>query len=89
MKCPFTHRNSSLDTMRADPSFCLEKDLNLKCGHAYYAQVQLQKYVSMCDFVLWTSVVCVVVEVPRDAGFLSDMVPRLCTFFKRCVMPSY
>ena len=41
----------------------------------------------MCDFVLWTLVVCVVVEVPRDAGFLSDMVPRLCTFFKRCVMP--
>ena len=58
MKCPFTDRNSSLDTMRADP-FCLGKDLNLKCGHAYYAQVQLQMYVcnlSMFDFVVWTSV---------------------------------
>ncbi|KAK2143704.1 hypothetical protein LSH36_819g02023 [Paralvinella palmiformis] len=41
VKCPFTHRNSSLDTMRADPSFCLGKDLNLKCGHAYYAQIIL------------------------------------------------
>ena len=90
VKCPFKHRNSSLDTMTADPSFCLGKDLNLKRGHAYYTQAQLQMYVYnlfMCDFVVWTSVVCVVVGVPRDDAFVSDMVPRLCAFFKRCVMP--
>ena len=31
----------------------------------------------MCDFVVWTSVVCVVVGVPNDGAFVSDMVARI------------
>ena len=77
VKCPFKHRNSSLDTMTAGPSFCLGKDLNLKRVRVYYAHVRVFE---------WTSVVYVVVGVPRDDAFVSDMVPRLCAFFKRCVM---
>ena len=76
--------------MTADPSFCLEKDINLKHGHAYYTQAQLQMYVYnlfMCDFVVCTYVSCVVVGVPCDDAFVSDMVSRLCAFFKRCLKP--
>ena len=59
--------------------------LHLKHGHAYYAQAQLQMYVYnsfMCDFVVWTSAVCVLVGVPRDDAFVLDMVPRLCAYTK-------
>ena len=71
MKCAFPYRKSALDTMKADPSLCMGKDLNLKCGPAYYIEVQLQMYVCnvlMCDFVVWISVVLV---LPHDARFLS------------------
>ncbi|KAK2141068.1 hypothetical protein LSH36_1171g00030 [Paralvinella palmiformis] len=47
----------------------------------------IQFYKKSANKKLCQQMGCVVVEVPRDAGFLSDMVPRLRTFFKRCLMP--
>ena len=61
VKCPFKQKNSSLDPMTTDPSFCLGKDINLKHRHAYYAQAQLQMHVYhlfICDLVVGTLVVC-------------------------------
>ena len=90
VKCPYKHRDSTIDEMTSDPTFCLGKDLHLKRKHSYYTQTQLQMYVygvSKCDFVVWSRNVCLIVEVVRDTDFVSDMVPKLCTFFRQCVLP--
>ena len=42
---------------------------------------------NVCDFVVWTSNVCIVVEVALDAEFVAGMVPKLWTFFRQCVLP--
>ena len=45
VKHPYKHRDSTLEVMMADPTFCLEKHLSLKRGHAYYTQAPLEMYV--------------------------------------------
>ena len=76
VKCPYKHRYSTLDEMTAHPTFCLGKDLHLKRKHSYYTQTQLHMYVydvSMCDFVVWSRNVCLIVEVVRDTDFVLDI----------------
>ena len=82
VKCPYKH----MGMMTADPTFCLGKELSLKHGHAYYTQAQFEMYVydeSTCNFVVWTSNVCIVVEVALDADLVEDL-----TRFNKICHPS-
>ena len=67
----------------SDNNFCLDSTLHLKPSHRYYTQVQLQMYLSeceYCDFVVYTkcnpSASMVIVRVPLDINFCQALVNK-------------
>ena len=56
IKCPYKHRESSVADMVQDSSSPFSSDFGFKKDHPYYAQVQLQMFVTgstFCDFLVW------------------------------------
>ena len=90
IKCPFTHREHTITFATQSKDFCLNEDLSLKCTHKYYTQVQLQMHicqVSYTDFVVWTTVDCTVCRVARDELFIQEMIGKLCSHWRRAILP--
>ncbi|XP_033729776.1 uncharacterized protein LOC117318968 [Pecten maximus] len=93
IKCPFKHRNSTVQTAAAtDKDFCLDSSLHLKTTHRYYTQVQFQMAIcgyTYCDFVVYTK--CkpapsmVIVRVPIDINFCKNVVGKCELFMKKHV----
>ena len=56
----------------------------------YYFQVQVQMFareLSLCDFVVWTTVGIVLVEVPFDEQFVMSLMGNLNDFWVNKVLP--
>ena len=76
VKCPYTHRNQTLDESLKHKTFCLKQVDNgkyeLKRDHVYWHQVQGQIYLTQrnfCYFIVWTTTWCVVIEIPKDPAW--------------------
>jgi hypothetical protein len=66
-----------------DKDFCLDSSLHLKHKHRYYTQIQLQMFLTKCqycDFVVYTKQSMVIVRVPID--FCKHLVTKCEQFIK-------
>jgi hypothetical protein len=90
IKCPFKHKNKLISEALADKKFCLDRNMNLKIGHQYYTQVQLQMLihkVGFCDFFVYTNIDCVTVKVKIDVDFCARLLKKTDNFFFTHVLP--
>ena len=94
IKCPYSHRYSSINKALEDKQFCLVKlvdgKLALSTQHPYYSQVQAQIFLTgllYCDFVVWTTVEMCCVRVFPDQSFWDSCVERASKFFHLAVLP--
>lgn len=93
VKCPYKHRSSLIADACEDPGFCLSHEqgkFTLKKSHPYYSQVQTQMLVTglhFCDFVVWTTIDCVVVRVEEDKVAFPEYVRKAESFFHMVVLP--
>lgn len=96
VKCPFKHRNVSVQEAVAseDKDFCLDRHMHLKTTHRYFTQVQFQMFAFdclYCDFVVMTlpesGPSLVVVRILRDQPFIDHMVAKCDLFITNYVIP--
>lgn len=69
VKCPFSHRKSTVDMIRSDKKYCLDENLKLKETHPYFHQIQGLLHLtkkSLCYFVVWTPTLFIKMEVHKD-----------------------
>lgn len=89
VKCPFSARNDDFQTFLQKPD-CYIQDTKLKKTHKYYSQVQLQMFVysvNQCDFVVWAPKFLVVIHVPRDDDFITEMLEKCEFMFLKHFLP--
>jgi len=88
VKCPFKHRDKlSIHDCLNDSSFCIGHNLQLKEGHPYMTQVQLQMNVHERKevlFTVWTPQFCFYTRVQYNETF-TGCIDRLVLFHKRHV----
>ncbi len=76
-----------------DKGFCLINDgvdVTQDRSYAYYFQVQTQLHVveaEYCDFVVWNRNDIVVERILPDLEFWEDIILKLRTFFRNCILP--
>ncbi len=99
IKCPYSHKESTIDDATQDKNFCLKKDsggrITLKNSHAYYYQVQTQLFIAnvdYCDFCVCTfpqnKVDDIFIErIGKDAQFWSNCIDQAQRFFCTCILP--
>lgn len=92
VKCPFTHRESTLQEYLVHKSSCLgtSPHIHIKETHSYFSQVQLQMMVhdvSLADFVIWTPKFTILVHVPRNIKFIEKMKTIIVPFYRRHILP--
>lgn len=95
VKCPFSVKHLTPEqAATSKKSFCSVLDSNgalkLRRSHTYYAQVQGQLMVtqrSVCDFIIWTPEGIAIEEIPRDDGYINDMVAKLERFYLNNMLP--
>ena len=76
VKCPYRCKDKSFKEASEESTFCLSCDADgkfeLRTGHAYYYQVQLQMKLceaGYCDFVVWSPSESVVLRIFPDESF--------------------
>ena len=85
VKCPYAARN---ELTSPETVHYLEKNeygLSLKKKHDYFYQVQgtlLYTGRNMCSFVVWTLKDMVIINIPRDEIFISEMLEKLHIFYR-------
>ena len=90
VKCPFKHRDKTIEEACHDPTFCIElKDgvFQLKRHHHYYYQVTGQlgiTGVSTGYFVVWTQADIFIEEIVLDKDVWSTMQDTLKHFYYDC-----
>jgi hypothetical protein len=86
IKCPFKHRDKTVQqAVTTDKDFCLDSSLHLKHKHRYYTQIQLQMFLTKCqycDFVVCPKQSMVIVRVPIDIDFCKHLVTKCEQFIK-------
>lgn len=103
VKCPYKHRNRSVeDACRDDPAFCLQlldEDgrrpgeppvYALKTSHCYFTQIQVQLAVTgldRADLVVYTLRETAVVPVEFDPVLWTETASKLETFYRDAVLP--
>ncbi|XP_070801308.1 uncharacterized protein [Pituophis catenifer annectens] len=93
VKCPYKHRNKTVDEACRDQTFCLENEgssYSLKKTHPYYTQVQCQMKASglkKTDFVVHTNKQTAIAPVDFDPVFWKQTVPKLEKFYTDAVVP--
>ena len=99
VKCPFSHRNVTPEDACKDKQFCCavqdkadgSKEVVLKRGHLYFAQVQGQMAVGerpWCDFVVYTTQGLSIQRVLFDSDYWNKLLlPKLVSFYNNCVVP--
>ena len=97
IKCPFFHRESTIQSAAMDKHFCLEQSsekLYLDKKHAYYYQIQTQLFV--CNVEYADFYVCTFLKngnnyddggihiehITKDLGFWQECVEKARNFFK-------
>ena len=95
IKCPFLCKQEGLETVLAEKKlpYLLKvgENLRLKERHSYYGQIQLMLElldIDTCDLCVYVKSddINVLVKVPRDHMFGSQLVARLTMVFTR-VLP--
>ena len=97
IKCPFSAKDLSIsEAVQSVGHFCLEQDsqgkIKVKRDHAYFHQVQMQLFVTKCDycdFILWTKKddsLCVE-RITFDSEFFQKELELARTFFIKCIIP--
>ena len=87
VKCPYRCRNTPLAAVASQQKTFLQlvdKKLSLKCGHAYYYQVQMALLVTnmqWADFVVWRPSELFVERLERDDNLIATMLPKLDKFY--------
>jgi len=88
VKCPYKHRESSIEIACQDVAFCLRVDTagtySLKRNHDYYYQVVGQLALSgakYCDFIVWTKVDFHRERILPDNELWSEMNQKLSHFY--------
>ncbi|KAJ4929158.1 hypothetical protein JOQ06_004777 [Pogonophryne albipinna] len=94
IKCPHSKQEeANLRLYAGEQGFCLVNDggtVKLDRRHAYYHQVQAQLHVfdvDYCDFVVWTKNDLFVERIVRDVDLWDNIIPRVESFFRLCVLP--
>ena len=90
IKCPYKYRDSSLTDALKETDFYIDEKYRLKEKHKYYAQVQLQMYVCVADYVdflVWTPVDCLIMRVKRNDDFICEMMTKLENIWIRHILP--
>ncbi|KAJ4938226.1 hypothetical protein JOQ06_002851 [Pogonophryne albipinna] len=94
IKCPHSKQEeANLRLCAGEQGFCLVNDggtVKLDRRHAYYHQVQAQLHVvdvDYCDFVVWTKNDLFVERIVRDVDLWDNIIPRVESFFRLCVLP--
>ena len=99
IKCPYCHKESTIDNATQDKNFCLKKDssgkIYLDHSHAYYFQVQTQLFLTdleYCDFCVCTfpqnQVDDIYIErIGKDSQFWTDCINKAHHFFATCILP--
>ncbi|KAL2097811.1 hypothetical protein ACEWY4_007018 [Coilia grayii] len=94
VKCPYKHRNTTVEEAIQDAAFYLEKkghQYHLKTTHPYWHQVQGQMHIverNECFFVVWTTKDCIVLQIQKDEVWVQN-IPLLESFYKRHVLPAF
>nr|XP_033935033.1 uncharacterized protein LOC117443188 [Pseudochaenichthys georgianus] len=94
IKCPHSKQEeANLRLCAGEQGFCLVNDggtVKLDRRHAYFHQVQAQLHVvdvDYCDFVVWTKNDLFVERIVRDVDLWDNIIPRVESFFRLCVLP--
>uniref|UniRef100_UPI00398E3476 uncharacterized protein n=1 Tax=Pristiophorus japonicus TaxID=55135 RepID=UPI00398E3476 len=93
VKCPYKHRNHTINKACEDKTFCLERaegELQLKKNHPYFTQIQCQLAVTglkNADLTVFTNRETVVVPVQSDREFWKGTVDKLEEFYTGAVLP--
>ena len=94
-KCPFTKAGVHPEEACADKDFycsVVEGKVQLKRGHSYYHQVQLQLFVAddlceWCDFCVFTNCGVVVERIYPDTSWQQTNIPRLQCYWYEHILP--
>ncbi|KAK7093101.1 hypothetical protein V1264_008751 [Littorina saxatilis] len=93
IKCPYTHRNETVEEACKDNTFCcrlVDGKVMLKRNHKYFSQVQGQMAITgrqWCDFVVWTMKEMTVERIVFDKEMWESSISKLRAFFLKGVVP--
>ncbi|XP_072428276.1 uncharacterized protein [Chiloscyllium punctatum] len=93
VKCPYKHKNHTINKACEDKTFCLEQnkgELQLKKNHPYYTQIQCQLAVAgvdKADLAIYTDRDVAIVPVKPDKQFWKSTENKLEDFYTRAVLP--
>uniref|UniRef100_A0A224Z0X7 Inhibitor of growth protein 3 n=1 Tax=Rhipicephalus zambeziensis TaxID=60191 RepID=A0A224Z0X7_9ACAR len=92
IKCPYSA--TCVGDVVRQKNGCLEVnhegELQIKKGHPYYTQVQVQLFVCQreyCDFLVWTPSDFHVERIHVDTSFCKEVVDKSRIFFKNVLLP--
>jgi hypothetical protein len=89
-KCPYRWRDDNVEDMLKDKDCHLDSNGELKPAHEYYAQVQMQMFVTNLNYaqvVTWMNSGCVISYVARNDMFIDDMVSTLSSLWQHAILP--
>ena len=90
VKCPFSVRNRHYMELKANgklPKYIIS-DYHLNIDHDYYHQVQGELYATgaaWCDFVMWTSLSCLIIRVRPNPFCPANVIPKLIVYYYKHV----
>ena len=93
IKCPFTHRFSTVEETCSDTSFfatITDGQVTLKEDHKHYFQIQGQMALSKvpwCDLVIYTHQNFLIQRLQFNEDHWNDMQPKLTDFFFKYILP--
>ncbi|XP_020366468.1 uncharacterized protein LOC109911545 [Rhincodon typus] len=93
IKCPYKHKNHTINKACEDKTFCLERnkgELQLKKNHPYFTQIQCQLAVAgleQADLAVYTDRDVAIVPVKSDKKFWKNTENKLEDFYTRAVLP--
>ena len=93
IKCPWTHRGSTITQYSTDKKSCLEMVNNeprLKRTHMYWYQVQCQKHATKrkwCDFFLCTTKDSFLERVTYNEVFFAANVEKAKVVYEKLIVP--
>ena len=94
-KCPYRETDMSLEEACQGSEFCcsiINGKMQLKRGHSYYHQVQLQLHVasdicSWCDFCIYTTKDIAVERIYADQQWVLTFCPQLDEYYFDHILP--
>ncbi|GFR97011.1 interference hedgehog-like Protein [Elysia marginata] len=93
VKCPYSHRDHTIEDCLKDPKFYLTKSdtsgLSIKTSHNYWHQVQGQIHLTgrvFCFFVVWTKRDLCILKIQKDNTWAANL-NILRQFYKKHMFP--